>query len=428
MTVTIYRDEDANAIFIENENGAQFLNSLQATVPPGEDTCSVVDLIRNINAVSDTHYSEFVDEQGVSYGASAVDVCNALNTVFSSSGTPLTNLPSITSPLTISSVQGNSINYELTADYAVGYEWDLSNVPGVSTVEGNIRKLVGGASLLTGSYNIPVKAINYNGEDSETIVLTVGTPPFSNTQSVNFNNNDYLGANASLLDPVFGRAGNGSGSGDAWSVSFYIKPGTSSNPNQTILYFGAQDVTNNGQIQIKYDGGGGIIRLRYGSSNNLIDIRTPASAVSAGQWHHVLVTYDGGTTGSSSSDVNDYYSRFKIYVDGLVQTPTASNSNYGFSGAISGENFRIGRWNNGQSLRNNTRIDEIAVFEGDQSSVVGDIYNSGTPFDLTTLADPPDHWWRTGDGDTFPNLQDSVGSCTFVMYNMTSADIVNDVP
>ena len=61
---------------------------------------------------------------------------------------------------------------------------------------------------------------------------------------------------------------------------------------------------------------------------------------------------------------------------------------------------------------------------------ISDIYNSGAPFNLSTLTNPPLHWSRMGDGDTFPNLVDSgtVGNCVFVMNNMTSADIVNDVP
>jgi hypothetical protein len=432
MTVTIYKDADANAIFVEGPNGPQFLNSLQATVPPGTDTCTVVDLVRDINAVSDTDYTEFVDQNGDAWGNTAVEVCNNLNAEFSISGTPLTNLPVITSSLAISSVQGSPINYELTADYAVGYEWDLSSVPGITTVEGNPRKLVGGSGLTSATYNIPVKAINYNGEDSETLVLTVSSPSFANTKSVNFNNNDYLGANAALLDGILGRASNGAGSGDAWSVSFYFKPGTASNANQTILYFGAQDVANNGQLQIKYSGASTAENLvvRYGSNNNRLELTTPAYSLTSGTWHHVLVVYDGGTTGSSSGSINSYYGRFSVYIDGVSQSLLGSQQNYGYTGSISGQNFRVGRWNNGQSLRNNCRVDELAIFEGDQSSVVADIYNSGVPFDLSTLTDPPDHWWRMGDGDSYPNLQDNgtQANCTFVMYNMTSADIVNDVP
>lgn len=32
------------------------------------------------------------------------------------------------------------------------------------------------------------------------------------------------------------------------------------------------------------------------------------------------------------------------------------------------------------------------------------------------------------EGDTYPNIQDNVGTATFVMYNMTAADIVTDAP
>ena len=101
---------------------------------------------------------------------------NTLNALFQNTGTSSGSIPSITSSLAITLTQGETLNYELTANYGVGYEWDLSNVSGVSTVEGNVRKLIGGSSLEVGTYNIPVKAINYNGEDSETVVLTVSTP------------------------------------------------------------------------------------------------------------------------------------------------------------------------------------------------------------------------------------------------------------
>ena len=224
MSITIYKDSAANAIFIEDANGVQFLNSLQATVTNG--ACNIHDIARDINIVTEVVFSDFVDENGASYGVDSTEVCNALNALFSSSGTPSNEIPIITSSLAVSLVEGQTLNYELTTNYGVGYEWDLSNVAGVTTVEGNSRKLIGGSSLVSGTYNIPVKAINYNGEDSETIVLTVSTPPFSNTKSVLFNNLDYLGANASLLSSVLGRTGNGAGSSDAWSIAFWVKPST----------------------------------------------------------------------------------------------------------------------------------------------------------------------------------------------------------
>jgi hypothetical protein len=141
------------------------------------------------------------------------------------------------------------------------------------------------------------------------------------------------------------------------------------------------------------------------------------------------MTYDGGTTGASSGDINNYYSRFKIYIDGVNQTTNNTNSNYGWSGAISGQNLRIAKLVSGNTL-NGEKIDELAIWSSDQSSNISDIYNSGVPFDLSTLVNEPKHWWRMGDGDTYPYLQDSgsLGTLIWELYNMTLANIVNDVP
>ncbi len=426
MSITIYRDQAANAIFIEDANGVQFINSLQATISNG--FCSIRDLAKGLEIVTDVSYTEFVDQNGNSYGNNATEVCDALNALFSASGTSGSELPVITSNLTANLVVGETLNYELTADYGVGYEWDLSGVSGVTTVEGNPRKLIGGSSLTAGTYNIPVTAINYNGEDSETIVLTVSTPPFANTKSVQFTNQDYCGANAALLDTDLGRSSNGSGAGDAWTIAFWFKGGTTT-VAQTIFYYGSNDITNGGHVEIRFLGQTDKIRLRYGSSNNYLQLATPTNSCPASSWKHVVVTYDGGTTGSSSADVSDYYSRFNIYIDGVSQTLTTSNLNYGWSSAISGQNLRVGRYAAGNYL-NGAKVDELAVWDSDQSANVSDIYNGGTPFDLSTLTTEPKHWWRMGDGDTYPNLQDSgtEANCVFQMYNMTVADIVSDVP
>lgn len=432
--ITIYRDNAANAIFIEDANGVQFLNSLQATLGDNSDECSIHDLARDIDLVSNATYTDFIDENGDGYGNDATEVCNSLNAIFQLAGNADGEVPVITSSLAVALTEGDTLNYELTANYGVGYEWDLSNVSGVTTVEGNVRKLIGGSGLSVGTYNIPVKAINYYGEDSETIVLTVSSPPFSNTKSVRFNQNDWLGGNAALLDSTLGRTGNGSGSGDAWSISFYFKAGGSSNQDQTIFYFGSNDVANGNHIRVKWNGANNSreqIIFQYGSTNNNLTLKTPVGSVlGSGGWNHFLITYNGGTTGASSGDISDYYSRFSIYINGVAQTTTNSNSNYGITSALSGQNLRVGRYNNSGYMRSSCKVDELAIWDSDQSSNVSSIYNSGTPFDLSTLGTQPKHWWRMGDGDTYPNLQDNgtEANCTLVMYNMTAADIVNDVP
>ncbi len=427
--IVIYKDNAANAIFIEDANGVQFLNSLQATIENGN--CSVHDLARSIEIVSDTAFDQFVDENENIYGSNSTEVCNALNAIFQSSGTPTGQLPSITSPLTISLTEGETLNYELTANYGVGYEWDLSNVSGITTVEGNVRKIIGGSGLSVGTYNIPVKAINYNGQDAQTIVLTVSSPPFANTKSINFNNQDYLGANASLLSSILGRTGNGSGASDAWTISVWFKPSTNTS-GQTLFYYGNNDVANAGHINLRFLGTNDNLRLQYGSNNNFLRFQSANNSLPAGQWNHILVSYDGGTTGSSSANMTDYYSRFKMFINGLnvISAGTWTHNNFGYTGAIDPDNLRVGRYAGGNYLKDNSKVDEIAVFDGDQSSNISDIYYSGNVKNFSTLTTQPKHWWRMGDGDTYPNLLDSgtEANCTFVMYNMTSADIVNDVP
>ena len=430
-TIKIFKDNEANSIFIEDANGSQFLNSLQASIN-GSDLVFITDLAKQFDIVSNAVHSDFIDENDNPYLGTPTEVCNQLNTIFQSSGTPTDQAPTITSPLGISLVEGETLNYELTADFGVGYEWDLSNVSGVTTVDGNVRKIIGGSSLTVGEYAIPVKAINYNGEDSQIIELSVGNPPFANTKSVNFNNNDWCGANAGILQNTLGRTGNGSGLSDAWSISFWFKAGTANNASQTILYFGNQDVANQGYIQIKYNGSLNRLEMRYGSNNNRLNFATTQNSLPVGQWTHVLITYDGGTTGVASGSVNDYYSRFNFFIDGTDVTSTNinSNNNFGYSGSIQPQNFRISRFNNGQSLRNNCRVDEIAIYNDDVSYISSDIYNNGAVVDLMSLGTQPEHWWRMGDGDQYPFLFD-VGfqaNCIFVMNNMTSADIVSDVP
>jgi hypothetical protein len=426
MIVKTYRDDSANAVFIENSNGAQFLNNLQA-ISSGTKV-SIRDISRDIEIVSELEYSSFVDENSISYGADSATVVNELNSVFQETGTGTDQLPAITSTTSINSVTGNTINYELIADYGVGYEW--SNLPaGLTTAEGNNRKLIGGTGLAAGTYNVGMSAINYNGQDSETLVINVSNPPFSNTKSVRFNQNDWCECSPDTNNPLY-RSGNGSGSSDAWGVSFFFKAGSNTNSEQTILMFGGSDQTNEGRVQLWYDGSGGDkrLKLRYGSDGNNVTVLSPPNSVTTA-WNHFIITYDGGTTGASSGSLSSYYGRFKMYINGSSVSLTGQHNNFGFTGDILPEYFRVGRnGTSGNYMRNSCTLDELALWGSDITSDVSSIYNSGVPHYLTSLTNPPDHWWRMGDGDTYPILYDFVGSLDLDMQNMTAADITNDTP
>ena len=433
MSIIIYKDQSANAIFIEDANGVQFLNSLQAYLKNPSDTfLSISNLAKSQDIYTDIPFAQFLDAASDPYGANAIDTVNALNAVFETSGATGLELPEITSSTGITITEGDSVNYELVATRGVGFEWE--NLPmGVITVEGNIRKLVGGNALTAAGspYNITMSAINYNGLDTETLVLTVSSAPYNNTRAVKFNQNDYMDASATTANPLY-RAGNGTGSSDAWSIVSYFDSGTSTNSKQTIISFGGSDQGSEGHIWVYWDASGGDNRivLRYGTSGDYLQFETPVNSVQGTDgYKQILVTYDGGTTGNSGAQINDYYSRFKIIIDGVDQTLTTSNNNSGFTGEIKDDFFRVGEASfGGNHMRNSCLVDELAIWSSDESGNSAAIYNSGTTHNLALLGSAPDHYWRMGDGDTFPLIEDNIGSLDFTMFNMTAADIVNDVP
>lgn len=434
MSIKIFRDNNANSVFVaQGTVGAWPFNCLQA-MGNGDGTISIKNLAKkypddtDFFEISNALYSVFVKDTGDSWGADETTVVNELNAIFVSSGDSSSNPPQITSPLTISLTVGSTLNYELTADNGVGYEW--SNLPaGITTVDGNVRKLIGGSSLATGTYNITAKAINYYGEDTETIILTVSNPAFADTKSIRLDNTQYMSATPSVSHPLY-RASNGSGATDAWTISFWFKAGTATQFNQTVLYFGGNDPTNDGSVWVKFDGSSGENRivLEYGTSSNRIKMITPASSVTENTWEHWVITYDGGTTGVASNAVSAYYSRFSIYKNGVAQTTTNTNFNYGYNGSIPATVFRIGRRASASAYLRNSYVDELAIWASDQSANVGDIYNSGATHDLSLLTTAPTHWWRMGDGDTYPTIEDNVSSLDLTMYNMTVSNIVTDTP
>lgn len=361
------------------------------------------------------------------------EVVNYLNALFSGTGSSVSGVsPAITSSLTPSLTTGETLNYTLVASNGVGYEWE--NLPaGVTTVDGNIRKLIGGSSLTAGTYTMSAKAVNYFGESTESVVLTVSDPPYNNTRSIEFNgSSNYLGVSDETTVPVFNRSSNGSGSGDAWSISLWFKPNANNN-GQTILFAGNNsDVQNDGYFELRFLGTQDRLRLKYGTNVNYLQLQTGVNSVPSGTWQHILVTYDGGTTGSQQGQLSNYYGRFKIYIDGSQASVVTTHNNYGYGGSIDASSIKIGRFVSGNSLQNNAFIDEVALWDSDQSSNISSIYNSGTTFNLTTLGTPPNHWWRMGDGDVYPHLtdngSDAVTLSRLQINNLTAACIVTDAP
>ena len=421
--IKIYKQGEA--VILENSNGAQFKGTLHAFRDNPTDTnLNIRNTAKDILLESQILFSEFVKEDGVTqWGTDAATTEANLNTEFNGSGS-LTEPPVITSSTSIQLTEGQSLNYELLANYGVGYEWE--NLPsGVATVDGNIRKLIGGSALTAAGspYTFTARAINYNGVDSETITLTVNTPPFSNAVSTQLNTNQYISMPpTSALN--FYRSG--ATTGQAVTVSFWFKPSSNVANGQTIMFFGGDDTTNEGHFRIQWMGGDRRVRIRYGSQNNNLVIQPLPNALSYNTWHHILISYDGGTTENGSGGLNLSYSRFKIFYNGTEVSYSNSHSNNGTNLPVNAEVFNIGRMVSGSYILGSL-IDEFAVWNSDQSANISDIYNSGAIHDLNQLTNSPDLWLRLGDGDTLPTFTDNAGTFDGVAQGMTAANIVTDV-
>jgi hypothetical protein len=107
------------------------------------------------------------------------------------------------------------------------------------------------------------------------------------------------------------------------------------------------------------------------------------------QWHHVMLVYVPSTS-------------LSIYVDGTLENTNTTSIPSSINNAI--QNFHIGQFGNG-TFELNGNIDEVALWNSDQSANASTIYNSGVPNDISSLS--PLSWWRCGDGDTSPTLTDN---------------------
>ncbi len=431
MSIRIFEDALAGQIFVARGTiGTWPYNSLHA-IGNGDGTLNIRNKAKAYSddsvfyEISNVNYDQFVDESDSAWGANEAETVQNLNNLFVNVGSQ-GFVPVYTAATTIEVTDGDTLNYFATADYGVGWEW--SSLPsGIVVNNNNPRNIIGQFSSGVGSYNADVIAVNYYGSTTTTLTFNVSSPPYNNTISTFFENRDYGALTANTSNPMY-RPGNGTGASDAWSISFWIKPSSINSSNQTILFFGGDDRNNESGVEIKFVGSSDKLRLLYGSNNNNLELDTPTNSLPANTWKHVLITYDGGTTGVASGSISDYYGRFEIWINGVSQSLTTSNSNYGTSQSVPADVFTVGELGtNGSHLRN-VFLDEIAIWSTDETANAAVIYNGGAAHDLTLLGSSPVHYWRMGDGDTFPTIQDVVGSIDMALVNMTVANFTNDVP
>jgi hypothetical protein len=223
----------------------------------------------------------------------------------------------------------------------------------------------------------------------------VGVTPFSNTKSIELNGiDDYVdcGTDASLNITNI-------------SISAWIKTSGGSGFDAILTADSPNGSYRRYQLGLNHTTG--FLSFYFWNPSNVLKSITGTTVVNDANWHQVMVVNDG--------------TNLKLYVDGVLDNSNTNGDTIRTAGttttaigSIYGSNFFF--------LGN---IDEVAVWNSDQSANVSTIYNGGVPNDLTSLS--PLSWWRCGDGDTSPTLTDNgSGGNNGTMTNFTTFS--TDVP
>ena len=306
-----------------------------------------------------------------------------------------------------------------------------SDAPSWAVLNQVTGQLIGTSAAFTGSsdaYVINCKAANaIGGITNFTVTINVTEAAYTNSKSLDLDGStNWLQGNPISMTALE-RATNGDGNG--WTISMWVKPDTSNTGNQTLLVYGAGDDYNGGAITLKQNGGTSLV-FNYGTVYDNIILVNGNSFVN-NTWQHVMITFDGGTTGTNPNLATDYYGRFNIYIDGSQITPFGVASNSGYDGALSGANpsdniFRIGRQSNVHNNYYQGTINQVAIWDTDQSANIATIYNSGVAQDLSLLAVAPTHYYEIETSVT--TIADIEGSAPLTGYNFVTGDLVTDAP
>ena len=333
---------------------------------------------------------------------------------------------------TVSITEGEVLNFQIISSDNIVNQFVETDAPSWMSMNQTSGVLSGTAPAFVGTSAdtivVNCKAGNAIGGTVDfTVTVTVAEVAYTNSKSLSLNGtSQWLQGNPTVMNAL-DRATNGDG--NAWTISMWVKPDTTNTSNQTLLVYGAGDDYNGGAITVKQSGGTSLV-LNYGTVYDNIILVAGNSFVN-NTWQHVMITFDGGTTGVDSNLSTDYYSRFDIYIDGVLKSNVGVASNSGYDGAISGANpsdniFRIGRASNVHNNYYGGIINQVAIWNSDETANLSTIYNSGATQDLSSLTSTPSHYYEIESSIT--TVTDVSGSADLTGYNFSASDLVSDTP
>ena len=217
---------------------------------------------------------------------------------------------------------------------------------------------------------------------------------WTNSYSIDFDGtNDYMTA-----DGIFNDI-----SVSAGTVSLWVKLDTSAS-NDMLFKF---DVDRNNQASIAYISSTTSMRFQYkaGGTNKSFDHSVSVEA--DGNWHHYVITWD------TSAD------QMKGYIDGSQVDSTQTGLGT-WSGTINA--FRIGANSIANNSYINGRIDQVAIFTSVVSAST--LYNSGTPYDLSSVSNLVGYWeMNEGSGTSIADSSGTGNTGTLVNGAAFASDV-----
>ena len=191
-----------------------------------------------------------------------------------------------------------------------------------------------------------------------------------------------------------------------FSTSLWFKYSGTLSTSDNIILSGGSTTSDDFYIQPT-----SATNIRYGHSSSFTD--TTVSTMLLNTWYNLILVHNG--TG------------FSIYLNGILQ---GSSTGKPSPATNLGTNFNIGRYNISSAFNFNGLINDISVFNTDESSNALTIFNGGIVNDISSLN--PLGYWRaeevTWDGSNWTMIDQGSGANNGLTSSMPLTSRTSDVP
>lgn len=273
--------------------------------------------------------------------------------------------------------------------------------------------------------------------DSSTITGGInGNQPFHNpyelAQGEEFNWTHSTGYDF-MIGVYGGAATNVSGNtgmiSSNWTVGFKydysenaIVFGDSSGTNQTVDY----TVSGTTEYSLRYTNSNVLELYDTSGVSDVLIAQSTATLTGASQTISIAANQNFTFPVFTGAVINDIYAGFKMFVNGSSSVTQYQNIGEGYGGSILPQEFKLGKYLNSTPRHFNGKINQIAIWDSDQSANVSTIYNSGVTQDLSLLSEAPVNYYEIENSVT--SIPDLSGSAALTGYNFSNSDLVNDTP